>query len=115
MTSPVGSSQIESILSQIRNSSAVVRPPVAKTMDVANPASTTKIDFASALRAQLDQLNSLEQNSVNLGQRFALGDTKVNLSDVMIASQKASVAIQTSVQVRNKVVAAYQSIMNMQI
>jgi flagellar hook-basal body complex protein FliE len=52
---------------------------------------------------------------VSLGQRFALGDTKVNLSDVMIASQKASVAIQTSVQVRNKVVAAYQSIMNMQI
>jgi flagellar hook-basal body complex protein FliE len=84
-------------------------------MDVANPASTTKIDFASALRAQLDQLNNIEQNSVSLGQRFALGDTKVNLSDVMIASQKASVAIQTSVQVRNKVVAAYQSIMNMQI
>ena len=115
MTSPVGSSQIESILSQIRNSSAVVKPPVAKIMDVANPASTTKIDFAAALRAQLDQLNNIEKHSVSLGQRFALGDTKVNLSDVTIASQKASVAIQTSVQVRNKVVAAYQSIMNMQI
>jgi flagellar hook-basal body complex protein FliE len=61
------------------------------------------------------QLNNIEKHSVSLGQRFALGDTKVNLSDVMIASQKASVAIQTSVQVRNKVVAAYQSIMNMQI
>jgi flagellar hook-basal body complex protein FliE len=115
MTSPVGSSQIESILSQIRNSSAVVKPPVVKPADVANPASTTRIDFASALRAQLDQLNNIEQNSVSLGQKFALGDTRVNLSDVMIASQKASVAIQTSVQVRNKVVAAYQSIMNMQI
>jgi flagellar hook-basal body complex protein FliE len=115
MTSPVGSSQIESILSQIRNSSAVVKPTVVKPADVTNPASTTKIDFASALRAQLDQLNSIEQNSVSLGQKFALGDTRVNLSDVMIASQKASIAIQTSVQVRNKVVAAYQSIMNMQI
>ena len=74
MTSPVGSSQIESILSQIRNSSVVAKPPVAKIMDVANPASTTKIDFAAALRAQLDQLNNIEKHSVSLGQRFALGD-----------------------------------------
>lgn len=115
MTTPVGSAQIESILGQIRNSVAGVKAPSLRVMESANPSATTKIDFAAALRAQLDQINSIEEKSVSMGQRYALGDSSVNLSDVMIASQKASVAIQTSVQVRNKVVAAYQSIMNMQI
>ena len=50
-----------------------------------------------------------------MGQAFAMGDDKVSLSDVMISMQKASINFQATVQVRNKLVAAYHDIMNMQV
>jgi flagellar hook-basal body complex protein FliE len=50
-----------------------------------------------------------------MSERFSLGDDSVNLSDVMIASQKSTIAMQASIQVRNKLVVAYNDIMNMSI
>jgi flagellar hook-basal body complex protein FliE len=44
-----------------------------------------------------------------------MGTSKVDLSDVMIASQKASVSFQAMTQVRNKLVQAYQDIMQMPV
>lgn len=74
-----------------------------------------KADFSTALRASLDQVNNVQQKAEQIGQRFALGDDSVNLSDVMIAMQKANISFQATVQVRNKLVSAYQDIMNMQV
>jgi flagellar hook-basal body complex protein FliE len=74
-----------------------------------------KVDFAEALKASLNQVNSVQSNAEKLGQDFAMGDDKVSLSDVMISMQKASISLQATVQVRNKLVAAYHDIMNMQI
>lgn len=74
-----------------------------------------RVDFASALKASLDQVNSAQQNADALAKRFVSGDDSVNLSDVMINSQKASIAFQATVQVRNKLVSAYHDIMNMQV
>lgn len=74
-----------------------------------------KADFADALKASLDQVSGAQNKATELGQRFALGDDKVNLSDVMINMQKASIGFQATVQVRNKLVSAYQDIMNMQV
>jgi flagellar hook-basal body complex protein FliE len=47
--------------------------------------------------------------------QFELGDQGVNLQDVMISLQKASLSFQTMVQARNKLVTAYQDIMNTQV
>jgi len=44
-----------------------------------------------------------------------MGDPNVSLADAMIASQKASVAFQATVQVRNKLVAAYEEVMRMSV
>ena len=44
-----------------------------------------------------------------------MGDDSVSLSDVMIAGQKANISFQATIQVRNKLVSAYQDIMNMQV
>lgn len=73
------------------------------------------VDFAQALKTSLEQVNGMQKNSEKLSQRFALGDDSVNLSDMMIAMQKASISLQATVQVRNKLVSAYQDIMNMQV
>ncbi|MDB5854435.1 MAG: flagellar hook-basal body complex subunit FliE [Herminiimonas sp.] len=42
-------------------------------------------------------------------------ENTVDLSDVMIATQKANIGLQATVQVRNKLVSAYHDIMNMQV
>lgn len=76
---------------------------------------SAKVDFSAALKGALDGVNGMQQNADALGQRFALGDDSVNLSDVMIATQKASIAFQTTAQVRNKLVSAYHDIMNMSV
>jgi flagellar hook-basal body complex protein FliE len=51
--------------------------------------------------------------SQQLAQRFEMGDSTVSLSDAMISLQKSSIALQQTVQVRNKLVSAYQEIMAM--
>ena len=63
----------------------------------------------------LDKVNGQQLKADDIAQKFALGDDSVNLSDVMIERQKASLSLQATVQVRNKLVSAYHEIMNMQV
>ena len=46
---------------------------------------------------------------------FEMGDPNVDLADTMLALQKSSLSFQALSQVRNKLVSAYQEIMNMQV
>lgn len=73
------------------------------------------VDFAQVLKSTLDQVNDMQSNAKKLSDSFSMGDDSVNLSDVMIAMQKASISFQTSVQVRNRLVSAYRDIMTMQV
>ena len=73
------------------------------------------LNFADALKSQLNEIGRSQKTASDLGKRFSLGDESVNLSDVMIAGQKANIQLQTAIQVRNKLVSAYHDIMNMQI
>ncbi|WP_031435468.1 flagellar hook-basal body complex protein FliE [Methylomarinum vadi] len=70
-------------------------------------------DFAAVLKQSIDAVNDTQQTSSEMAKAFEMGDPDVSLAEVMIASQKASVSFQAMVQVRNKLVEAYQDIMNM--
>ncbi len=109
--------RMESMLAQLRQSASAVRPSgLASPLPQASEAvGTPKLDFAAALKNQLDSVAKLQTASKNLEQAFQLGDDKVNLSDVMIAGQKAGIAFQATMQVRNKLVSAYHDVMNMQV
>lgn len=72
-------------------------------------------DFSTMLKAALDNVNGLQEQTNDLRTRFDMGDKSVNLSDVMISGQKSSIAFEATVQVRNKVVEAYKTIMNMPV
>jgi len=72
-------------------------------------------NFASALKNSLDNVNTAQQQANDLAKAFEMGDPNANVQDVMLSLQKANVSFQTMVQVRNKLVTAYQEIMNMQV
>lgn len=74
-----------------------------------------KTDFSRALNQALEQVSLKQNEAQQLGQRFQLGDPDVSLERTMLASQTASISFQALVQVRNRVVSAYQDIMNMQV
>lgn len=119
----INTNQIQAMLEQIRGTASQVTAPSNRVQNIADQLvnetdktqATGKSDFASALRATLDSVNELQVNSEQLGEQFALGNDDVQLSDVMISMQKASIALQTTVQARNRLVSAYQEIMGMQI
>ncbi|GIZ52687.1 flagellar hook-basal body complex protein FliE [Noviherbaspirillum aridicola] len=94
---------------------AATRPENGVKAPQQDDAPAPKVDFAAALKASLDQVSNAQRGADALARRFVAGDDSVSLSDVMINSQKASIAFQATVQVRNKLVSAYHDIMNMQV
>jgi flagellar hook-basal body complex protein FliE len=72
-------------------------------------------DFAAMLKSAVEEVNSAQMDAKQLTRQFEAGDPDVNLQDVVLSLQKASLSFQTMVQVRNKLVSAYQEIMNMQV
>ena len=72
-------------------------------------------NFQGMLTKALANVSHTQQTASALAERFDRGDPKVDLSEVMIAAQKANVSFQAVTQVRNKLVSAYQEIMNMPI
>lgn len=74
-----------------------------------------RVDFAEVLKSSINQVNQSQTKAEALGKSFAMGDDKVSLSDVMVAGQKANISLQATIQVRNRLVSAYQDIMNMQV
>jgi flagellar hook-basal body complex protein FliE len=71
--------------------------------------------FQSVLKTSLDGVNGAQQQAESLAQAFETGKTNTDLSSVMVAMQKANISFQAMVQVRNKLVSAYQEVMNMQV
>lgn len=108
----IDASRIQSMISQLK---AAATRPEGGVSALQSDKPATPVDFASALKATLDQVNGAQLKSEELAKRFVLGDDSVNLSDVMINSQKANISFQATVQVRNKLVSAYHDIMNMQV
>ncbi|MCH8618803.1 flagellar hook-basal body complex protein FliE [Undibacterium sp. TS12] len=112
----IGAGQIEAMIAQLKATAAKMEASAGIAANrTDNTASPGRLDFAEALKASLDTVNKAQVSSEQLGQKFAMGDDKVSLSDVMISMQKANISFQTTVQVRNRLVSAYHDIMNMQI
>jgi flagellar hook-basal body complex protein FliE len=118
----IDASRIESMLAQLKAAAQKPNTGAAQelgaglgTQGLGQTQSTSKVSFSDALKASLDQVNKIQKDSEALGKNFAMGDDSVSLSDVMIAGAKANVAFQATIQVRNKLVSAYQDMMNMQV
>lgn len=72
-------------------------------------------NFASVLKQAVRGVSDAQQTAQAKSQAYQLGDDKVTLEDVMISMQRASLAMQGMVQVRNRLVESYREVMNMQV
>ena len=71
--------------------------------------------FGDLLQQAVGKVNEVQQTSSSMSAAYIQGDPNVDVTDVMIASQKAGVAFDAMVQVRNKLVEADRDVMNMPI
>ena len=101
---------IDQMLAQLRATSQLAAGKATSAPDTA-----PGVDFGQALKAALEQVNQSQQDAQKMSQDFSAGKSDVNLQDVMINLQKANLSFQQMVQVRNRLVTAYQEIMNMQL
>jgi len=125
----MSSMQIDSVLAQIRALQSQVKvgaPHVAKpgaiaAGAVAAPGAAGGVQgagatsFATVLKQGLERVNEAQNRASDIATKFERGVPGVELSQVMLESQKASVAFRATVEVRNRLVNAYQEIMNMPI
>jgi flagellar hook-basal body complex protein FliE len=72
------------------------------------------VSFADTLKNAISQVNEIQQVSNKKMQDLSVGKTD-NVADVMITAEKADIALRVMVQVRNKVIDAYNEIMRMQV
>jgi flagellar hook-basal body complex protein FliE len=71
--------------------------------------------FADMLGQALDNVNGMQKESRSMQTRFDMGDPNLSLVDVMVAKEKSGIAFEATIQVRNKLLEAYKTIMNMPV
>ena len=102
---------IDQVLAQMR--------ALAGEASGALPSSTsppaTGEEFATLFAQSIERGNALQHEAARVAEAFELGQSGVDIAEVMIAGQKASIAFEAMVQVRNRLLSAYQDIMNMPI
>ncbi|ARA97168.1 MULTISPECIES: flagellar hook-basal body complex protein FliE [Geobacillus] len=85
--------------------------PVSTVPNPVKPAEVQK-QFAAFLKEALNNVNDKQIQADALTEKLVRGEN-VQLHDVMIAAQKASVALQLTIEIRNKAIEAYQEMMRM--
>jgi flagellar hook-basal body complex protein FliE len=122
--------QINQVLAQIRALSQAVSPPAAGpgapgslsglaaaggTQAAGDATAPSGSVFGALLQRGIEQVNQSQQTASDLATKFERGTPGVDLPQVMIEMQKASVSFRALVEVRNRLVSVYQDIMNMQM
>ncbi|MCK0163826.1 flagellar hook-basal body complex protein FliE [Marinobacter sp. S6332] len=111
-------SDIRSLRSQMNQNQRVeqdqsVRGRIDGPRQVDQTQETTS--FNDMLGKAVNTVNDVQKNASELRTAYDMGDPNVDITRVMIAAQKSSVSFEALTQVRNRVVKAYESIMNMPI
>lgn len=74
-----------------------------------------KGDFVASLDAALKTVSRAQNDAAELQREFQLENPNVSLEETMIAMNKSQLTFQAAVQVRNKLVQAYEQVMNMPV
>jgi flagellar hook-basal body complex protein FliE len=107
----MSSMQITQVLAEMRALQARASGGIAETpMAAAQPS-----EFANLMKNSVDQIAGMQNQATALANAYEAGDKSVDLTKVMLEVQKASLAFRAMTEVRNKLVDAYQQVMNMSV
>lgn len=105
---------VNSVLSQIRALQAQSTVPSRPANAAAGSSAPESAgSFGKVMEAALDRVSLTQAKAGDLQNKFQLGDANTDLASVMLASSRAQVEFKGLVEVRNRMVRAYQDIMNM--
>ena len=110
-----GLQQVLSLRQQVLEQSAALRElreAGAPASGVAAPAQPAGSGFAATLENALDQVNASQARSSELSAAYERGEV-TDIAQVMMARQESGVAFEATLQMRNKLLSAYQEIMRM--
>jgi flagellar hook-basal body complex protein FliE len=110
----MSSMQINQVLAQMRalqaRAEGISVSPLSAPSAAAQP-----VDFASLMKGTVDRVASMQNQATALADAYEAGDKDIDLTKVMLEVQKAGLAFRAMTEVRNKLVDAYQQVMNMSV
>jgi flagellar hook-basal body complex protein FliE len=106
----MSSMQISQVLAEMRALQAR-----ASGISEAPAAAAQPSEFANLMKNSVDHVASMQNQANALANAYEAGDKSVDLTKVMLEVQKASLAFRAMTEVRNKLVDAYQQVMNMTV
>ncbi len=106
----MSSLQIQQVLAEMRSLQARVSGAAEAPAAGAQPA-----DFAHLLKGAVDQIASMQNQANAMANAYEAGDKSVNLTKVMLETQKAGLAFRAMNEVRSKLTDAYTQVMNMSV
>lgn len=92
-----------------------IQSDVPNSIPTVTPENPSQHNFSDMLGNAINDVSAMGHEAKNMQHAFELGDSNLSLADVMVAKEKAGIAFEATVQVRNKVLEAYRQIMNMTI
>ncbi len=110
----MNSIDVSSLLAEMRALAAQAQSLDAAAGPAADTAPPTT-RFADLMGDSVNAVHEAQSEAKALASAFEAGDENVDLAEVMISLQKASLSFQAMTEVRNKLVSAYQEIMNMPV
>lgn len=101
---------ISQAIAKLQSMAATAQGQAATKVETGNAG-----EFGVMLKSAIEDVNDIQKQAGKLSDSFVKGDPQTDLTEVMVALQKAKISFQAMVEVRNKLVVAYQDIMNMPI
>lgn len=84
------------------------------SIETIKPASEFIQDFSTLLKSKIENTNALMQEAGNLTKRFAMGEN-IGIHEITIASERASVALQLTMELRNRALDTYRELLRLQV
>ncbi len=109
---PTNSANIQSVLSQLRQYQAIAEGNNVENLN--NKKVDNENGFAESIKNAVNEVNEAQQASKALKTAYESGED-IPLTDVVMGIQKSSLAFEATLQIRNKVLKAYEEIMNMPV
>ncbi len=111
----MSAASINGVLEQIQSQAQRISGQSSLFSAGLNKSEGKDTSFSNVLFNSINGINKTQLDAKNQAQDWMSGNSDIGLNDVMLSMQKSSVAFNFGVQLRNKMVGAYQEVMNLPV